>query len=110
LINASAMTDTRTRALFEHRDPYVRDRAVTAVARATELTMVRSIIDRGLRDGAPIVRYRSIGVFARRLRPSVGCGPLWSLVNDTSVTVALAAIDAMSGCRPDADVTARLLE
>lgn len=102
LASAVAMNDARSLALFAHSDPYVRDAAVGALVRSTDTAMVRSILERAMKDPAPIVRFRSIGVYARRLRASDGCAPLLRLARDRDMTVALAAVDALSGCRSDA--------
>ena len=109
LASAVAMNDARSLALFAHSDPYVRDAAVGALARATDTATVRSILERAMKDPAPIVRFRSVGVYARRLRASDGCAPLIRLARDRDMTVALAAVDALSGCRSDA-VAVRLLD
>ncbi len=102
LVSAMAMNDARILAMFAHTDPFVRDAAVAALSRAADTSLVRSIIDLAMRDPAPIVRFRSVGVYSRRLRASSGCAPLIRLARDGDMTVALAAVDALSGCQSDA--------
>ena len=109
LVNAAAMDDARMLATFAHRDPSVRDRAVGAILRATDTATVRSIVSRAVADSAPLVRFRSIGAFARRLRATDGCAPLARLARDADMTVALAATDALAGCRGDS-LAVRLLD
>jgi cyclophilin family peptidyl-prolyl cis-trans isomerase/HEAT repeat protein len=101
LANASALDSTRIDALFRQNDPNVRDRAVAAVMGSADSSLVRGIVGKALADTAPIVRYRGITVFARRLRSSDGCKPLVALARDRNTTVAIAAVDALGGCRSD---------
>ena len=108
LVGALAMNDARTIALSADRDPYVRDRAVAALPRATDTATVRTVVQRAMVDPAPVVRFRSIGVYGQKLRPSGGCGPLINLTRDSNTNVALAAIDALSACRDDATAAVRL--
>lgn len=109
LVNASAMSDERMQAVFGSTDPYVRDRAVAALARAADTT-ARSIVVRALKDPAPVVRFRAIGVFARRMRATDGCSPLIQLAHDPDMTVAVAATDALGGCTADTAKTVRFLD
>jgi cyclophilin family peptidyl-prolyl cis-trans isomerase/HEAT repeat protein len=110
LVNAAALNDVRLLALFSHRDPYVRDRAVGALQRAADTATARSILARAMKDTAPIVRFRSVGIVARRFRGAEGCAQLIRLARDADMNVALAATDAVSGCGSDSTWTARFLD
>jgi cyclophilin family peptidyl-prolyl cis-trans isomerase/HEAT repeat protein len=101
LVSAAAMNDARILAMFAHADPFIRDPAVGALTRSADTSMVRSILALAMGDPVPIVRFRSIGVYSRRLRAIDGCSPLIRLARDRDMTVALAAVDALSGCRSD---------
>lgn len=108
LAGAAALSDVRMKELSRDADPAVRDRAVTALARAADTATVRTVVMAGLSDRAPVVRYRSVLAYAQRLRAADGCASLTPLVGDADVTVALAAADALSGCRGDAMVVRML--
>jgi cyclophilin family peptidyl-prolyl cis-trans isomerase/HEAT repeat protein len=99
--NALALNDARIVAMFAQTDPYVRSQAVAALARGTDIAVVRSVVERAMGDPAAVVRFRSIGVYSRRLRASDGCAHLIRLARDRDTTVALAAVDALSDCRSD---------
>ena len=104
----AALSDARSAELIADRDPYVRDRAVVSLARSTDTARIRELVTRALADPAPVVRFRAVNVYAQKLRATLGCGPLVERTRDASETVALAAADALSGCRGDAAVTAHL--
>src|SRR5258708_3359076 len=101
LVGAVALSEVQMRAIFVQPDPSVREQVVAAMARASDTDLVRSIAERAVRDPAAIVRFRSISVYARRLRTSDGCSPLIQLARDRDTTIALAAVDALSGGRSD---------
>jgi cyclophilin family peptidyl-prolyl cis-trans isomerase/HEAT repeat protein len=105
----TTLNDPRMASLAADRDPQVRDRAVAALARSADTAAIRASVRQAMADTAPVVRFRSIAIYAQRLRAVSGCAPLLPLVHDRDVTVALAAIDALSGCRNDSDVS-RLLD
>jgi cyclophilin family peptidyl-prolyl cis-trans isomerase len=109
LINTAAVDDARLLAMFGHADPAVRDRAVGALARAADTSVVRSILARAVVDRSPMVRFRSVNVYSRRLRPTDGCAPLVRLARDADVTVSLAGIDALFACASDT-AAVRLLD
>jgi cyclophilin family peptidyl-prolyl cis-trans isomerase len=81
---------------------------VVAVGRSTNLDFIRRTTTAGLKDPAPIVRFRALNVYAQKLRASDGCGPLIALTHDVDTTVALGATDALSACHDEA-TAARLL-
>jgi cyclophilin family peptidyl-prolyl cis-trans isomerase/HEAT repeat protein len=84
---------------LEDPDPQVRRLAVAALANQSIATVDRSTrILRALRDGSFIVRYDALRLYNRTLQ-STGCGPVLAAVDDRSMHVALAAIDALGdGC------------
>ena len=63
-----------------------------------------------LADPAPLVRFRAIAVYDRRLRATDGCAPLMLAARDLRIPpLRLTAIDALGSCRPDFPA-ARLLD
>ena len=112
LINARALdADTEQRALKDE-DWQVRRLAMTVLtgggAGLDDETRVRLIQD-GLTDRAPQVRYEAVRAYARRAAPASGCGPLEVALDDRDMHVALAAMDALGDvCRDDEDLTARV--
>jgi len=110
VVSSGAMSDARLLALFGHDDPYVRERAIGAVQGTTDTATIRAVIGRATKDTAAIVRFRAVAIFARWLRARDGCGLLRQMIHDADVSVALAAIDALSGCRGDSETTAHVLD
>jgi cyclophilin family peptidyl-prolyl cis-trans isomerase/HEAT repeat protein len=108
LSGAVALDDTRTRRLLEDRETFVRERGVVNLARSNDLAFIREQLLKTSGAAEPVLRFRTITVYAQKLRASMGCGPLLHLSRDSNVTVALAAIDALSGCRDDPAVTSHL--
>src|SRR5205814_6752696 len=89
-------------------DPYVREKAVAGFQAMTDSAAVRRLVARAFGDTAPIVRFRSVAFYARRLRPTDGCAPLATAARDVDAHVALAAIDALNPCRADPGAVALL--
>ena len=108
LWGAVALDDTRSHRLFADRETFVRERGIVNFARSNDLPLIRAHMEKTLVDPEPVIRFRSIGVFAQKLRATDGCAPLVARTRDTNVTVALAATDALSGCRNDPSVAAHL--
>jgi cyclophilin family peptidyl-prolyl cis-trans isomerase len=108
LWGAAALDDARAQRLFRDRETMVRERGIVNLARSSNVELINSILREGLNDQAPIIRFRSITVYAQKLRVASGCGPLIRATEDPDVTVALAAIDALSACRGDSSVAAYL--
>jgi cyclophilin family peptidyl-prolyl cis-trans isomerase len=108
LWGAVALDDVRSHRLFADRETFVRERGIVNLARSNDLPLIRAHMEKTMADPEPVIRFRSIGVYAQKLRAADGCGPLVALTRDTSVTVALAATDALSGCRDDASVISHL--
>jgi cyclophilin family peptidyl-prolyl cis-trans isomerase/HEAT repeat protein len=112
LINARALDgDTEQRALKD-ADWQVRRLAMTVLAGGgaglDDETRVRLIQD-GLSDRVPQVRYEAVRAYARRAAATNGCGPLELALDDRDVHVALAAMDALGdACRDSEDLTARV--
>ena len=108
LWGAMALDDARSHRLFADRETFVRERGIVNFARSSDLPLVRAHLEKTLVDPEPVIRFRSIGVYAQKLRATDGCAPLIARSRDTNVTVALAATDALSGCRNDAVVISHL--
>jgi cyclophilin family peptidyl-prolyl cis-trans isomerase/HEAT repeat protein len=101
LSGTATLVGDRVRALVTDRDPSVRERAVADAARAGAVEATTRIVAVGRADPAPFVRYRSVIVYSDQLRARDGCAPLIEMAHDRDLTVALAAIDALSGCATD---------
>jgi cyclophilin family peptidyl-prolyl cis-trans isomerase/HEAT repeat protein len=108
LWGALALNDQRSHRLFADRETMVRERGVVNFARSNDLPLIRAHLQKTLVDSAPIIRFRSIGVYAQKLRPTDGCAPLVELTRDRDITVALGATDALSACRNDTTVARHL--
>ena len=108
LAGAAALDDQRSHRLFADRETMVRERGIVNFARSSDLLLVRAHLEKTLVDPAPIIRFRSINLYAQKLRATDGCAPLVRASQDADVTVALAAIDALSGCRGDSSVASHL--
>jgi cyclophilin family peptidyl-prolyl cis-trans isomerase/HEAT repeat protein len=103
-----ALNDQRSHRLFADHETMVRERGIVNFARSSDLPLVRAHLEKTLVDSSPIIRFRSIGLYSQKLRAIDGCAPIVRLSGDANVTVALGAIDAMSGCRGDQSATSRL--
>jgi cyclophilin family peptidyl-prolyl cis-trans isomerase/HEAT repeat protein len=101
LIASGAATTADVEDILGDPDPGVREKGVAGLQGITDTAVLRRLTTRALRDTAPIVRYRAIGFYSRRLRQSDGCGPLARLARDENTNVALAAVDAMASCGND---------
>lgn len=108
LAGAAALDDQRSHRLFADRETMVRERGIVNFARSSDLPLIRAHLEKTLVDPAPIIRFRSINLYAQKLRATDGCAPLVRASQDADVTVALAAIDALSGCRDDSSVASHL--
>src|SRR5206468_1478288 len=91
----------------------VRRLATTALSGgAAPLSAVErsSAITRLLGDPWYTVRYEAVRAYARREAASRGCQPLIDVIRDTSLHVALAALDALGqSCPTDDAITDRLV-
>src|SRR5262249_10188759 len=108
LWGAVALNDQRSHRLFADRETMVRERGIVNFSRSSDLPLIRAHLEKTLVDPAPIIRYRSIALYAQKLRGTDGCAPLMRLTADSDVTVALGATDALSGCRNDTTVARHL--
>jgi cyclophilin family peptidyl-prolyl cis-trans isomerase len=108
LAGAAALDDQRSHRLFADHETMVRERGIVNFARSNNLPLIRAHLEKTLVDSSPIIRFRSVNLYAQKLRATDGCAPLGRLSNDANVTVALAAIDALSACRNDATVAGQL--
>ncbi len=106
--SAFALDDHRSHVLFADRETMVRERGIANFARSNDLPLIRAHMEKTLVDPAPIIRFRSINIYAQKLRAMDGCAPLVRLSTDANVTVALGAIDALAGCRADPGVAQHL--
>ena len=100
LVNSGAVDAQRIEWMATSGDPYVRDRALTALLRFPDTALARKIFNSASGDGSAIVRYRAVTLYARRLRAS-SCAILVTMTHDRDMTVALVSIDALAGCRGD---------
>jgi len=103
----AALVDTG----LEDPDAQVRRLAVAALGHQSIATVDRSTrLLRALRDPSFIVRYDAVRVYNRTLQPT-GCGPILAAVDDRSMHVALAAIDALGdGCPAGPSPIGKLIE
>ena len=108
LWGVGALSDQRSHRLFADQETMVRERGIVNFSRSNDLPLIHAHLEKTLSDPAPIIRFRSIALYAQKLRATDGCGPLVKLTGDADVTVALAATDALSGCRNDAAVAQHL--
>jgi cyclophilin family peptidyl-prolyl cis-trans isomerase/HEAT repeat protein len=108
LWGAVALSDQRSHRLFADHETMVRERGIVNFARSSDLPLIRAHLEKTLVDSSPIIRFRSISVYAQKLRATDGCAPLVALTRDRDVTVALGATDALSACRNDTAVAGHL--
>jgi len=101
LIASGAATAADIETILRDPDPYVREKAAAGLQSVADTAAARRLVAIALADTAPIVRYRGVTFYARRLRQSGGCAPLVKAARDTDTHVALAAIDALGTCRGD---------
>ncbi len=99
------------RVALRDRDAQVRRIAVAAVNAAGSSVGAASRVEftrAALADTSPMVRFEAVRGWARRETDAHGCGPLLDALSDTSLHVALAAIDALGErCLQDDDITTR---
>lgn len=107
LVSASALTDSQSVAMLSHRETFVRERAMVNLGRSTDTSLLRSVLPKAMADREPVVRFRGLNVYAQKLR-ATGCDPLVAMTRDVDTTVALGAVDALSGCRGDVAVSSHL--
>jgi len=114
LIVAGAVTAEDVAGAINHLEPELRRVAALALFVGTsKLDAARrtDFIREALADSSPLVRYEGVRAWARHETAAHGCGPLLDARSDTSLHVALAAIDALGErCRDDETATERLAE
>lgn len=108
LQSVGALSDKRSHRLFADKETMVRERGIVNFGRSSDVPLIRAHLEKTLVDPTPIIRFRSIALYAQKLRATDGCAPLMKLTSDADLTVALGAIDALSGCRSDATVAQQL--
>ena len=111
---ASQDADAETvRAVLNDPDPEVRREAVLALAGAGSLITDDDRVDlirAYLGDRSFMVRYEAVRAWVRRGVRDHGCQPLLDALNDDSLHVVLAALDAMAdSCPGDDQITERLV-
>lgn len=111
LNTAGAADVTLADPALEDPDAQVRRLAVAALGSQNVATADRSPrVLRALRDPSFMVRYDAVRVYNRTLQ-STGCAPVLAAVDDKSMHVALAAIDALGdGCPAGPSPIARLIQ
>jgi cyclophilin family peptidyl-prolyl cis-trans isomerase/HEAT repeat protein len=94
---------------LEDPDPQVRRFAVAALANVAAADRSTRLL-RALRDPSFMVRYDAVRVYNRTVQPT-GCAPVLAAIDDRSIHVALAAIDALGdGCPAGPSPIAKLIE
>src|SRR5262249_27688751 len=111
---ASQGADADTvKAVVNDDDPEVRRQAVLALAGAGSLITAEEQIDLirdYLGDRSFMVRLEAVRGWARRAVRDHGCQPLLDALNDDSLHVVLAALDALAdSCTKDDAITDRLV-
>ena len=112
LIAATAVDADTLEIVLARQDPEVRRLAMlaltgsgSAIADADRVSYIR----RGLSDRSYMVRLEAIRGWMRRGMKEHGCQPLLDALNDQSLHVVLASLDALGdACRDDDLITTRL--
>lgn len=90
-------------------DPSVRRLAALGTRAPRPLPDRKALIDRGLADRDPAVRYEALRTFGNLRQPTEGCAPLLEALRDPGPHVVLLATDLLGqGCRAEDRVTPRL--
>jgi cyclophilin family peptidyl-prolyl cis-trans isomerase len=114
LMAVGDVTGDMMATVLDNPEPQVRRLAALALyGGASDLDAARrtDLVRKALADSSPLVRYEGLRAWARRETAAHGCGPLLDARSDTSMHVALAAIDMLGErCREDETVTDRLAE
>jgi peptidyl-prolyl cis-trans isomerase B (cyclophilin B) len=112
LIAATAVDADTLEVVLVRQDPEVRRLAMlaltgsgSAIADADRVSYIR----KGLSDRSYMVRLEAIRGWMRRGMKEHGCQPLLDALNDQSLHVVLASMDALGdACRDDESITTRL--
>jgi cyclophilin family peptidyl-prolyl cis-trans isomerase/HEAT repeat protein len=97
---AGAADEATLAAALTDPAPQVRRGAVVAAGSLPDTAAIRRITGRAGRDPHPAVRYEAVRVHAASLGAGHGCAPVVAAARDTSVMVALLAIDLLgTACR-----------
>jgi cyclophilin family peptidyl-prolyl cis-trans isomerase/HEAT repeat protein len=112
LIAAQGVDAETLRAALTRDDAQVRRLAVLALSgsgSAIDDEERVAHIRKALADSSYMVRFEAVRAWVRRGVKEHGCQPLLDALNDRSVHVVLAALDALGDvCRDDASITSRL--
>jgi cyclophilin family peptidyl-prolyl cis-trans isomerase len=78
----------------------------SAISDEDRVAWIRSLFS----DSSYMVRYEAVRAWTRRAAATNGCQPLLNVLNDSSLHVVLAALDALGDqCRDDKDITDRIV-
>jgi cyclophilin family peptidyl-prolyl cis-trans isomerase/HEAT repeat protein len=114
LLNARAVDSTVLSAVVKDDDEQVRRIAVQILGGnvfATDPDSRFQDVHRAMGDPSALVRLEALRSYARRVAATNGCGPLLDSLQDDSLHMVLAALDALAtACPGDEDVTTRLME
>ena len=112
LIAAQGVDADTLRAALTRDDGQVRRLAVLALSGSGSVIDEEDrigYIRKALADASYMVRFEAVRAWVRRGAKEHGCQPLLDALNDQSMHVMLAAIDALGDvCRDDASITSRL--
>ncbi|MDQ3170568.1 MAG: peptidylprolyl isomerase [Acidobacteriota bacterium] len=99
LLASNAVDDALAATLLANGDWQVRRLALLSKEGTAPSNLEPSnLIEKALADPAPQVRLEAIRLFARHMMRARGCDAAVAALKDTDTHVALAAIDALSGC------------
>jgi len=89
-------------------DPDEEMRRLTMVGARTPIDGREAVVQRGLTDSHPRVRYEALQTWGRFVQ-TTPCGPILEAIRDSNPHVSLLAIDVLGGrCSNDASVADRL--
>ncbi len=107
-LNAAGAADDNVLVLAADRDPQVRRLAVAAAMATVSPALRASLVEAGLADSSPWVRYEALRILGRHVSPR-SCPAARAAARDANRHVALQAIDLLAAvCPSDADVPAVL--
>ncbi|MDE3154962.1 MAG: peptidylprolyl isomerase [Acidobacteriota bacterium] len=100
LTEAKGLDDPTLQRTGVDADEQVRREAVAAAAVQPDLPHAAAVIEAGLRDPAPMVRYEALRSFGK-VRPAPDCAPIVKAVDDPDAHVSLLALDLLGDpCSP----------
>ena len=113
LINGRGLTEDTERIALKDTEWPVRRLAMTVLAGGgaglDDPARLR-LIEEGLGDQSPHVRYEALRAYVRRAARTNGCGPILDRREDRDQHVVLAAFDALGDlCKDDEEITALVM-